>query len=196
MAEVLKIGNIQFDIDDLPEGIDLGGDAMTAVLQYPGGNREVQSFGTQDRNIHLTGQLNYTAVPKMEALDKLFQSGSVYDAWIGPFKRTIIISKFYWTYVSSVNIQYDMELIPAPKYSLIAPKTSTSSSSSSSSSHSSTAPKSVSPKPQKTYVVKKGDSLWKIASKEYKDGSQYKKIYTANHLHTTVIQPGQRLVIP
>lgn len=32
----------------------------------------------------------------------------------------------------------------------------------------------------KTYVVKKGDTLWKIAKKFYGDGSKYTKIYNAN----------------
>jgi nucleoid-associated protein YgaU len=192
MADTLKIGTVSFQIDDLPEGIGLGGDAMISVLKFPGGYREVQAFGTQDRDIQFQGQLNYSAVNSMKALDKLYASGGVQNVIIGPFKLTAVIAQFYWTYISAANIQYDLTLTPAQARSLVVP----SSSSSSISSLSNSSPKNVSPKPQKTYVVKKGDSLWKVAVLEYKDGTQWKKIYTANHLKTTVIEPGQKLVIP
>lgn len=34
--------------------------------------------------------------------------------------------------------------------------------------------------PKKKYTIKKGDCLWNIAKKFYKDGTKWKKIYTAN----------------
>lgn len=45
------------------------------------------------------------------------------------------------------------------------------------------------------YVVKEGDSLWVIAKKVYGDGSKYTLILQANGLKSTIIQPGQKLVI-
>jgi hypothetical protein len=180
MADTLKIGTVSFQIDDLPEGVGMGGDAMLSILKFPGGYRELQSFGVQDRDIQFQGQLNYTAVKSMQALDKLYATGGVYTVIVGPFTLTAVIAQFYWTYISSANIQYDLTLTPAKSRSLVVPTISTSSVSSSS-SHSAS-PKNVSPKPQKTYVVKKGDCLWKVAALEYKDGTQWKKIYTANHL--------------
>ena len=63
----------------------------------------------------------------------------------------------------------------------------------------------------KSYTVKSGDTLWGIAVKYYKKGSQYKKIYNANKkvIETTAkkhkrkssqnghwIYPGTKLVIP
>lgn len=60
-------------------------------------------------------------------------------------------------------------------------------------------PASDKPKP-KTYVVKSGDSLWKIAREIYGDGAQFKKIYEANKAligkNDDYILPGQKLVIP
>jgi nucleoid-associated protein YgaU len=60
------------------------------------------------------------------------------------------------------------------------------------------------PKPAavKTYVVKKGDCLWKIAARKdvYGDGSKWPKIYNANKKvigkNPNLIKPGQKLVIP
>jgi nucleoid-associated protein YgaU len=52
----------------------------------------------------------------------------------------------------------------------------------------------------KTYVVKKGDCLWKIAKRFYGDGSKWRTIYNANKKvigkNPNLIYPGQKLVIP
>lgn len=54
------------------------------------------------------------------------------------------------------------------------------------------------PKP-KTYTVKAGDSLWKIAQRIYGNGNQWTKIYEANRdkiKNPDLIYPGQQFVIP
>lgn len=52
----------------------------------------------------------------------------------------------------------------------------------------------------KTYTVKSGDSLWKIAASLLGDGSKWNKIYEANKTviggNPNLIQPGQVLTIP
>lgn len=51
----------------------------------------------------------------------------------------------------------------------------------------------------RTYTVKKGDCLWKIAKKYYGNGNQYMKIYNANKdkiKKPRLIYPGQVFVIP
>lgn len=52
----------------------------------------------------------------------------------------------------------------------------------------------------KTYTVKNGDSLWKIAKKFYGSGSKWKTIYNKNKKvigkNPNIIKPGQKLVIP
>lgn len=49
------------------------------------------------------------------------------------------------------------------------------------------------------YTVEKGDSLWKIAERQYSDGTKYKIIFEANIpmiKHEDEIYPGQVLRIP
>ena len=50
-----------------------------------------------------------------------------------------------------------------------------------------------------TYIVQSGDTLWKIASRAYGDGSFYPRIFEANRdvlKQPEHILPGQQLVIP
>jgi len=52
---------------------------------------------------------------------------------------------------------------------------------------------------EKVIEVLEGDSLWKIAEREYGDGTKWRIIYTANQTrmkHESDIRPGQKLVIP
>lgn len=54
-------------------------------------------------------------------------------------------------------------------------------------------------KNNKLHVVKKGDTLWAIAKKNYGNGSAYTKIVNANKdtiKNPNVIIPGQKLIIP
>jgi 5'-nucleotidase/UDP-sugar diphosphatase len=49
----------------------------------------------------------------------------------------------------------------------------------------------------KTYVVKKGDTLWGIAQKTYGDGKQYRKIVAANpNIKGDRVMTGQKIVLP
>jgi 5'-nucleotidase/UDP-sugar diphosphatase len=49
----------------------------------------------------------------------------------------------------------------------------------------------------KTYVVRKGDTLWGIAQRSYGDGKQYRKIVAANPtIKGDQLMVGQKIVIP
>lgn len=65
---------------------------------------------------------------------------------------------------------------------------------------STTTPARPAPPAAKTYTVKKGDSLWRIAQNFYGKGSDYNKIYQANRgvigSNPNLIYPGQVLTIP
>jgi len=52
--------------------------------------------------------------------------------------------------------------------------------------------------PERTYIVKPTDTLWSIASRNY--GGDVRegiwKLQQRNHLATSTLQPGQKLVLP
>lgn len=53
------------------------------------------------------------------------------------------------------------------------------------------------PAASKTYVVKKGDTLWSIAARTYGDGKQYHRIVAANPgIRGEQIKVGQTLTLP
>jgi 5'-nucleotidase len=53
------------------------------------------------------------------------------------------------------------------------------------------------PAPKKTYMVKRGDTLWSIAKATYGDGKQYTKIAAANPgVAPQALKVGQTIVLP
>lgn len=61
-----------------------------------------------------------------------------------------------------------------------------------------TEPRNITPA-GKTYTVVQGDSLSKIAKREYGDASKWRQIYHANKDvidNPDLIEPGQNLIIP
>ena len=48
----------------------------------------------------------------------------------------------------------------------------------------------------KTYTVKAGDSLWRIAAQQLGNGARYKEIKTLNGLKNDTIHAGQVLKLP
>jgi nucleoid-associated protein YgaU len=64
---------------------------------------------------------------------------------------------------------------------------------------SSTAPRPSAPASERTYTVQKGDSLSKIAKREYGDPQEWRRIYNANRdmiENPDLIYPGQVIRIP
>ena len=61
-----------------------------------------------------------------------------------------------------------------------------------------TEPRNITPA-GKTYTVVQGDSLSKIAKREYGDANKWRQIYQANRdviENPDLIEPGQNLIIP
>jgi nucleoid-associated protein YgaU len=61
-----------------------------------------------------------------------------------------------------------------------------------------TEPRNITPA-GKTYTVVQGDSLSKIAKREYGDANKWRQIYQANKdviENPDLIEPGQNLIIP
>lgn len=190
-GDLLQLGDFTFDLDDLPEEIPLGGEQMLAVMKYPGGHKEVQSFGPQDQNLIISGVFNYLhALDKVRQVDTMYRSGKVYPLVIGTLDtRYVIIKKFTYKYRSTIEIPYELEMELVDWQSPLYPNPTSNTGVAS--------PSTDSTAPQKTYTVVSGDTLWYIAQSFYGDGSQYRKISDANGITSPdSITAGQVLNIP
>lgn len=52
--------------------------------------------------------------------------------------------------------------------------------------------------PERSYVVKPADTLWSIAARSYGGDTREGvwRLQQRNHLHSALLQPGQKLVLP
>ncbi|KEO82100.1 LysM peptidoglycan-binding domain-containing protein [Tumebacillus flagellatus] len=188
----LRIGNFIFEQDDLPDEITMGGDQMLSVILFPGGFKEVQSFGVQDRNPAWSGVLNYEdALQKAQALEAMYRTGGVFEFKLEDQpSRLVVIKKFNWLYRSRLEVPYDieLELVTSPR-SLLETDPVTAANISNFTQEFAY--------PQGTYTVVYGDTLWGLALRFYGNGELYTKIAEANNIpNPDWIDVGQKLVIP
>lgn len=194
----MKLGTAGFTIDDLPEELPLVGEQIIAVRQFPGGSVHIQAFGAFDDEMNWQGDfMGDNAFQRAEAIDNLRKAGNVVLLQIGSIARYVLITKFTMQYRNDSYVSYDISLQPSGA--------SLNSVSVGSTPTKSPAPPPVSkptastskPPPKRTYVIKKGDTLWALAVKYYGNGSDWTKIQSANPgIVPTKLKIGSTIVIP
>ncbi len=201
---MIKLGNFTFDIDDYPSSIQMGGTSKVSISKFIGGHKSIQMLGNFLDTIKLKGTFRFNgAVDKMDQINDLWFGHSPLLLTVPGFSpRYVIITSFKPVYYNDIQIDYEIELEPVDSDNvdaiIYAPPSVNSSSSTTSSTTSSSSSSSVpTVHPQKTYIVKSGDTLWGIASKYYGNGALYTKIVSANNIkNSSLIFPGQKLIIP
>ncbi|MBL0386230.1 LysM peptidoglycan-binding domain-containing protein [Tumebacillus sp. ITR2] len=185
--ETLQLGHVLFDLESRPDEIPLGGEQMLSVLQFPGGFKEVQLLGAQERSITWSGVFSYEkAWDNVQALDQMCRQGDVQELWIDNLiYRRAIVKKFQWSYRTKHEIPYEIELELVANFQSILYSDPLSM-------------KDALPwKDMKIYTAVDGDSVWKLALRFYGDGGLYRKIANANNLdNPDQLKPGTKLVIP
>lgn len=208
---MLQLGSLIFDIDDYPSELPRGGSSLVAVEKFPGGRKSLQDFGAFYDPITLQGTFMYQgAVQKSNAVETMWKAGAPVQLLVSSFPaQWVQITAYKPVYKNDYEIDYHITLEPVDGSDLNSilygeSQTSSSSTSSSSSSSASVTPAAspattatVTATPKKFYVVRDGDSLWKIAVTEMGSGTLYPKIAQANNIsNPSLILPGQKLVIP
>jgi nucleoid-associated protein YgaU len=211
----LVLGNsstsIIFNVDELPESINLGGEQTLAVRKYPGGGKDVQALGSFDDPISWDGVFWFTdALSRCLMLDNMRKQGTELQLSFSSFSINVIINKFTYKYYHDYYIEYSITLEPLDYLNSLGDSssttsstassdssaTATNSSSSTSSTASSTTASPTSNPQQTSYTVVSGDTLWAIAVKFYGDGSKFTQIASDNNIsNPNSLQVGQVLTI-
>lgn len=117
-ASVLTLGNTHFYDFEIPEHIDaLGGDQVTALHEFVGGTRQVQSLGPQPVPINWSGILYgsdpvYGAAARALSIDLIRQAGSIVSFNWNVFKLEVVVSEFHITPEIDWKIPYHITCIP------------------------------------------------------------------------------------
>ncbi len=206
---MLSLGNVTFNVDDLPEEINLGGEQVLAVRQFPGSGLDVQVLGAFDDVIQRSATFLYgTALSNCKTLDAMRQQGEPVQLQVGPFTRPVLVKKFTFKYQNDYSIPYSIELQPLLSYGSNVtvnglpnptPVTITLSDTTSGAPATGTvqASPATPPQPQKIHIVKRGETLWKIAIMYKRPGTSWPLIANANGIkNPRALQIGTRLVIP
>jgi hypothetical protein len=100
-TSTLTLGTVQFADFEIPEKIGtFGGKQLTAVHEFVGGLRQVQTFGPQPERISWSGYLmggdpNTGAAARAQAIDTMRKQGSqVLFQW-GQFRFQVVITQFH-----------------------------------------------------------------------------------------------------
>ncbi len=206
---MLTLGNVTFNVDDLPEEINLGGEQVLAVRQFPGGGLDVQALGAFDDVIQWDGTFLFdTALSNCKAIDAIRQQGEPVQLQAGPFTRQVLVQKFTFKYQNDYYIPYSIELQPLTSYASSVtvnglPNTTPVAISLSDTTSGAPATGTVQaapatpPQPQKIHIVRRGETLWKIAIIYKRPGTSWPLIANANGIKNPgILQIGTRLVIP
>ena len=191
----LVLGGVTFNVDELPEEINFGGEQVLAIRKFPGGGMDIQAMGTFDDPIAWSGTFMYVgAIDRALLLEAYKNQAKPLQMSISKFKRTVIINLFKFRYDNDFYIPYDITIQPIDgtvNGTTMTMSTVKSSATSGGASSASAVP------PKTVYVVKSSDTLWKIAADAYADGSKWPIIAQANNIkEPSKISPGMKLTIP
>lgn len=208
----LKLGTVQFLVDDLPTDLQFEGQRLVTVRQFAGGNVVAQDLGPYDPQIEWSGTFRYgNALQRALAVNAIRLAGQpVTLQTIGGIKRKVVVSDYKYTPYNAYRVGYDITVIPVDvpgsggvmaQIVTVGPTvriTLATSTKKGTASPPTAAAASTGQSATRTtrYVVQAGDNLWSLAAKFLGGGTNWGQIYTANNLATTVLQPGQVLQIP
>lgn len=199
----LILGAVAFNVDELPEEINFGGEQVLAIRKFPGGGMDIQPMGSFDDQVSWNGILMYTgALDRANQLETYKNQANPLQLAVSKIKRTVLINTFKYRYVNDFYIPYEITVQPIINCTINGNQIHSSSTSSSTQNNASNSVSNNSvvasnKNAVNTYIVKANDSLWKIAVHKYNDGSKWPLIAQANKLkNPSSISPGLKLTIP
>jgi hypothetical protein len=175
----VSLGGVELRDFEKPDYISRGGQQMLAVREFPGGNVSVQDLGPKYRPISWSGMfIGSDAYDRMMKIGLMRTAGNVVELVTDKFTLPVMISEFLPDIKTLTRIPFSITLQIVMDEALKSSNTLVDSvdKAADQSGNDSSA------KQVKTYVVKQGDTLWKIASTETtsKNPNDWEKIYQDN----------------
>lgn len=181
-----------------PDSVQHGGGQMLAVNSFPGGNVSIQNFGSTYREISWSGWFEGSdAMERMYQIGNMRQIGKPIAFVTEAYTQLVVIEKFEPEHRTNFFIPFDITLKRVVQITKEAPKEAVDKTAEKIKTEQEK--KEIQPQQNKTYTVKAGDTLSKIAREQYGDANQWDKIYQANKdilQSPHKIQIGQELKIP
>ena len=179
-----------------PDSVQHGGGQMLAVNTFPGGNVSIQNFGSTYREISWSGWFEGSdAMERMYQIGNMRQIGKPIAFVTEAYTQLVVIEKFQPEHRTNFFIPFDITLKRVVQITKEAPKEAVDKTAEKIKTEQSKQQKQQ----NKTYTIKAGDTLSKIAREQYGDANQWDKIYQANKdilQSPHKIQIGQELKIP
>lgn len=189
----IMLGDIVLKDTEKPDFVQHGGGQMLAVNQFPGGNVSIQNFGSTYQDISWSGWFEgEDALERMYKIGNMRQKGEPIFFITEKYTNKVVISEFKAEHRTNGFIPFNITLKRIVQITEETPK-ETVDKISEELKEGNDSSKS------KTYVVKSGDTLSKIAKNYYGNANDYDKIYQANKdilKSPHKISVGQELKIP
>lgn len=110
--ETFKLGDVELQGFEVPELVPLGGDQAHAVKDFPGGYRQVQSFGYHRRPLTWSGILvGPEALKRHQALEALCDSGEAVLWSFGNQLADVLVTRYHPDLLDRYEIHYALEMV-------------------------------------------------------------------------------------
>ena len=191
----ITLGNMVLRTTEKPDSVQHGGGQMLAVNTFPGGNVSIQNFGSTYRDIRWEGWFEgVDAMERMVQIGNMRQKGEPIVFRTENYAQNVIIEEFHPEHRTNFFIPFSITLKRIVQITKPTPKEAVDKTA-----------KQIKQEQQneenkeKSYTVKAGDTLSKIAKNVYGNANEWDKIYQANQeilQSPHKIQIGQVIKIP
>lgn len=110
--ETFKLGALELSGFEVPELVTLGGDQAHTVKDFPGGDRQVQSFGYHRRPLNWSGILvGPEALKRHQALEAMGDAGKPVPWSFGNQLADVLITRYHADLLDRFEIHYSLDLV-------------------------------------------------------------------------------------
>lgn len=184
---VITLGGMELKSSEKPDIVQHGGGQMLAVNEFPGGNVSIQNFGSTYRDISWEGWFEGSdAMDRMYKIGNMRQKGQPILFVIEGYTANVVISEFHADHRTNFFIPFSIVLKRVIQLTKDTSKEAVDKASEAineklvkgQSGNVSDSTKTVAS--AKSYTIKSGDTLSRIAKNIYGNANEWDKLYENN----------------